>query len=544
MKKEVIKISLLGMFLTLTSVKAQDILWEKTYGGKHAEILSDVLATPDYGFLLAGSSISGKNGNKEEKNKGDLDYWIWKLDEKGNALWQKSFGGSKSDRLQSIAITADGGFILGGSSASDAGLDKKENSKGLDDFWIIKLNAKGEEMWQRTIGGNGMEELLSVFPTQDGGYILGGTSSSDAQQLTLEQTEDAFGKKENSRGNMDYWVVKLNSQGIIQWQKTLGGQYEDRLKSILQTTDKGFLLGGYSNSPLSGDKTEASQGQGDYWVVKLDENGIEQWQRTLGGEQDDNLFAMVPTPEGGFLLGGHSFSQATGNKTCSNKEGADYWVIKLDGLGNTLWQKTYDFGKGDILTSLVSNPDGSFLIGGYVKTSGSEKTTKGLGKNLVADKEGLNDYLALKIDAEGTVVWTQTVGSKGNEVMRKLLETRDGGYLLAGTSEGVASRDKQSARGKSDFWVVKLKDKEKEEKERIDVEALPNPAESFTNVVVNFDYEKGKAILYDLNGRSLQTIEIKGEHTIPVEVSNLPQGIYLIEITTNTHKGSVKVIKK
>jgi len=131
-------------FLFATSLTySQDILWEKSYGGKHAEFLYDAIATPDYGFILAGSSISGKNGNKEDNNKGDLDYWLWKMDEKGNLDWQKSFGGNKVDLLQSIAITHDGGFILGGTSTSDKGIDKKENSKGQEDFWVIKLNAKG-----------------------------------------------------------------------------------------------------------------------------------------------------------------------------------------------------------------------------------------------------------------------------------------------------------------------------------------------------------------------------------------------------------------
>lgn len=561
-----LKICTLALVTSATYMSAQDILWEKSYGGKHAEYLYDAIATPDYGFILAGSSISDKNGNKEEKNKGDLDYWLWKMDEHGNMDWQKSFGGNKADLLQSIAITHDGGFILGGTSLSDKGIDKKDYNKGLEDFWVIKLNAKGQEMWQRTIGGSGMERLLSIAPTKDGGYILGGTSSSDQSPKNAAGNQDLYGKTEDSRGNLDYWVVKLDKDGKILWQKTIGGRYADELKSIQQTTDGGYILGGYSNSPISGDKTEDNFGMGDYWIVKLDEEGTIAWQRTFGGDKDDNLFTLSQTKDGGYILGGNSNSGATHSKTKSNKEGTDFWVVKLDEKGIIDWQETYHYGKTDILTSIVENPDGTFLIGGYAQSEAQAKNQKSNIKSLASDKEGINDYIALKINSEGEEIWTQTVGSKGDEVMKKLLETRDGGYLLAGTSafpssggvpegrggstssggqaKGAASRDRKSSIGGTDFWVVKLKDKEKEEKTKITVEAVPNPATSFTNVIINFDYDKGTATLFDLNGRSLQTTEIKGEHTVPMEVDTLPQGIYLIEIRTNTEKGSVKVIKK
>ena len=535
---------ILGMLFLLassTSITAQKILWEKSLGGKHAEYLYDAIATPDYGFILAGSSLSDKNGNKDESNKGDLDYWLWKMDEKGNLEWQKSFGGNKVDLLQSVALTYDGGFILGGTSSSDKGTVKTDACKGQEDFWIIKLNAKGQEMWQKTIGGSGMEKLLSIAPTKDGGYILGGTSSSDRNDT--KGIDDPYGKWENSKGNLDYWVVKLDSKGTVEWQKTLGGKYHDELKSIHQTLDGGFILGGYSNSPVSGNKTAPNFGLGDYWVVKLNEDGNVQWQQTYGGDGDDNLFSLIPTKDGGYLLGGNSNSGATNSKSKTNKSGTDFWVIKVDAIGLIQWQDTYDFGKYDVLTSLVENKDGSFLIGGYAQSElgNKQKTTS---KTVKADKEGISDYIALKIDAEGKERWSKTVGSKGDEVLRKLLETRDGGYLLAGTSNGSISRDKKTAKGGNDFWVVKLRDKEKEEKERITLEAIPNPASSFTNVIITFEYKEGTATLYDLSGRSLQTITITGERTVPVELNGLPQGIYVIEIKTDTEKGGVKVIKK
>lgn len=532
------------ILIPAVKVFSQEILWEHSYGGKHAEFLYDAIPTPDYGFLLAGSSISNKNGNKTDANKGDLDYWIWKMNEKGTPEWQKSFGGDGVDLLQSVQLTNDGGFILAGTSSSKLSGDKTENSKGQEDFWIIKLDGKGNQIWQRTIGGTGQEKLFSIAQTIDGGYILGGTSSSDKSFPDEKGVEDKYGKTEDSRGGLDYWVVKLNSKGEIQWQKTLGGKYTDELKSIHETQDKGYILGGYSNSPISGDKKQDCFRLNDYWIVKLDDQGYEVWQHTFGGDKDDTLFALIQTKDGGFMAGGSSNSGVSNSKSKANSKGTDFWILKLDKIGTIEWQETYNYGEKDILCSIVENPDGTFLIGGYAQSELKENSQKTMGKSLKSDKEGINDYIALKIKETGEEIWTQTVGSSGDEVMRKLFETRDGGYILAGTSKGQVSRDKQSAIGGGDFWVVKLRDKDKKEKERIALEAVPNPASNFTNVIITFEYNHGTAVLYDLSGRTLQTVQISGDRTVPIDMNVLPQGIYVIEVKTNTEKGGVKVIKK
>jgi hypothetical protein len=517
---------------------SQDILWEKSCGGQHAEFLYDALPTADYGFILAGSSLSNKNGNKQDNSKGDLDYWIWKLNEKGVLEWQKSFGGSGVDLLQSVQNTNDGGFILAGTSTSNSGGDKLENSKGQEDFWILKLDAKGNQLWQKTIGGSGQEKLMSIIQTKEGGYLLGGTSSSNKSALNEKGVPDVYGKTEDSKGGLDYWVVKLDFKGEIKWQKTLGGKYVDELKSIHQTADKGYILGGYSNSPISGDKTQECFGLNDYWVIKLDEKGNQQWQQTFGGPEDDLLFALTPTKDGGYIVGGNSNSEAANSKNVSKQNGTDYWVIKLDANGTISWQKSYDYGSKDVLTSIIESEDGTFLIGGYAQSE-----QKNSSKTIRKDEEGINDYIALKIKANGEEIWTQTVGSKGDEILKKLFETRDGGYILAGTSKGKASADKTSDNGGSDFWVVKLKDKDKKINPAVLVEAIPNPATTFTNVIVGYAYENGTALLVDLNGRILQEFTLDGNRTLPIDVSNYPEGIYVVTIKTNLQTNSVKIIK-
>lgn len=636
------------------TAQSQDILWEKSYGGKNAEYLFDAQPTADYGFILAGSSLSNKTGNKTDNNNGDLDYWVWKMDEKGELDWQKSFGGSGFDLLQSIKNTRDGGFILAGTSSSNVDFQKKDSCRGVTDFWVIKLDAKGEEQWQKTIGGSGQDELLCAFQTRDGGYMLGGSSSSSPILITSEGgTEednsiknlkpDLYGKSEKSRGNMDYWIVKLDKTGVIQWQKTYGGEYADLLRGMEQTKDGGYILGGYSNSPQSGEKTDATNGIGDYWIVKIDDVGSIEWQKTYGGNGDNQLYVIHQTEDGGYIAGGNSNSTTSLTSVGGNvRSGTDFWVLKMDEKGAVVWSETYDFGKVDILTSLVENKDHTYLIGGYAQNESSNSLEKVIKK----DEEGINDYIALKIDEKGEKLWDKTVGSDGEDILRKLIETRDGGYLMAGTSNaqsasgslnklakkidnGVpneqlqkatnavnnamtdlsndannaikdqltnakdkindainketdsrfkfginspvgglnvpsigsgnsangsnsskaqnekklpASKDKFTSFGSNDFWVVKLKDKTKPKVVKVSVEAIPNPATTFTNIIIGYEFENGTATVVDMAGRILQQFSITSR-TVPVDLSRYPNGVYVVNIKTNVQADGVKVIK-
>ena len=538
---------------------AQDILWEKSYGGKHADYLMDAIPTTDYGFILAGSSLSKKSGNKTDDNVGDLDYWVWKMDESGELDWQKSFGGPGSDFLQSIKATKDGGFILAGISnstineevganSSQARNDKTDACRGGDDFWIIKLDAKGNQQWQKTIGGMGQEKLESIFQTKDGGYILGGSSSSSTTDVNEigEKSSDSF-------GNLDYWIVKLDSKGKLVWQKTYGGSYLDELRSIEQTVDGGYLVGGYSNSPASGSKTENNKGIGDYWILKLNSVGEIEWQKTIGGDQDDQLYVVHQTDDGNFIVGGNSNSGSSNEKSKGNESGTDFWVLKLDTLGDILWQETYNIGKVDVLTSLVENDDHSVLLGGFaqgeVVGSGKlgarslKKAVKGKDAETPSALKGTGDYVAVKINEKGEEIWRQSVGSAGEDLLKKVVETRDGGYLMSGTSKSKVSRDRNSTIGSNDFWVVKLRDKTKPQKVKAVIEAMPNPAVTFTNVVIGYDYENGTATVVDLAGHVLQQFAISSR-TVPVDLSDYAAGVYIINIKTNKGSDGVKVVKE
>ncbi len=534
-KNVIMTVVLLGSSALLS---AQTTLWEKTYGGKHAEFLYDALATPDYGYILAGSSLSNKTGNKTQDNLGDLDYWLWKMNEAGELDWQKSFGGSGSDQLISIRLTADAGYILAGTSESPAkderntSSSKTEPNFGLEDFWILKLNAFGAIEWQKTLGGVAQDKVTQLLPTKDGGYLVGGSSASGK---TGNKTTDHYGA-------LDYWILKLNIKGEIVWQKTFGGQYNDELKSMVLTADGGFLVGGISNSPQSGNKMQPTLGGNDYWILKLDNQGNEQWQTVLGGKRDDQLSTLLALPNGNYLAGGNTTSK-------NEDKNSDLWVMELDKQGNMQWEQTYDFDAKDVLTTLLPNQNNTFIIGAYANTAPQVKTTgtknspllgRGAGGEVSPLNRGVSEgrgvgFRTLCIDAQGNTLWETQHPSPGNDLLRKVIETRDGSYVLAGTRKTGNS---------SDFFVLKQKDNQKKLYEKQVLEALPNPTDAFTNVVIGEAYTTGTLTVYDLAGKQLQKTQLTGLRTIPVNLSQYPEGIYLIEAETNNQKASVKIIKK
>lgn len=360
--------------------EAGNIEWQNTIGGASAEDSFTMSTTNDNGFIIGGISASSISGDKtEDSNNGD--YWVLKLDNLGNIEWQNTIGGSNVDELNSVSQTSDGGYILGGSSNSPISFDKTEASHGMRDYWVVKLNSSGAIVWQNTIGGDNNDILRSIEETNDGGFILGGTSSSSI----------SGDKSENSVG-ADYWVVKLNSSGNIVWQNTISGNLDDSLLVAIKTSDNGYILGGSSNSGIANDKTEETNGSLDFWVVKLDANGNIAWQNTIGGSGYDELGSIIETNDGSFVLGGLSNSNISGDKTENSKGAFDFWLIKINQTGDLTWQKTIGGNADDGLYSVDQTSDNGFILGGISNSNTSSDKTE--------NSRGSFDYWVLKLTPE------------------------------------------------------------------------------------------------------------------------------------------------
>lgn len=445
-----ILIFLIFFQLNLFCQSDPQIIWENTIGGTLDDQANASYATSDGGIVIGGYSRSDTSSDKTENSIGFHDFWVIKLDASGNIQWQNTIGGTWPDVLHAIQQTRDGGYILGGTSESDSSGDKNENRKGSDDYWIIKLDSAGTILWQKTIGGSNYQSLQSLSQTVDGGYILGGVSTSNI-------SDD---KTENCLGLYDFWVVKIDSVGEIQWQNTIGGAGTDVPLEISQTLDGGYFIGGNSTSSISGDKSEDSIGLGDYWIVKLDAGGNIEWDNTIGGTNSDQLVAAQQTPDGGYILGGHSKSGISGDKTEPNIQGYDYWIVKLDSIGDIQWQNTIGgmggpgFGE-DRLGCLDQTSDGGYIIAGC--------SISGIGADKTEPNYGTYDYWILKLDPVGNIEWQNTLNSLGTEFPTSVKQLLGGEYIVSGYSSGysIGGGDKSEAAlgsGWMDFWIVKLVD--------------------------------------------------------------------------------------
>ena len=352
-----------------------NIVWQNTIGGSGDDALFSAEETVDGGFILGGYSYSGISGDKTEANAGGTDCWIIKLNSMGSIVWQNTIGGTLDDGTWNIQQTSDGGFIMAAYSSSNISGDKTENSQGGSDYWVVKLTSTGLIAWQNTIGGTNNDWIYSMDLCGDGGYILGGYSYSG---ISGDKTEDNIGITTNS----NYWIIKINATGDILWQNSIGGIYDDKAFSVEQTIDGGYIIGGYGTTALAStlDKLEGGLGGLDYWVVKLNNTGSIEWENTIGGSAEDYLYSIDLTPDGGFILGGYSTSSISGDKTDLSFGSEDYWVLKLNSSGNILWQNVFGGLSNDRLRNIQSTIDGGFILTGHSLSGISgNKTEASLG---------------------------------------------------------------------------------------------------------------------------------------------------------------------
>ncbi|QKG59214.1 hypothetical protein GKZ68_21290 (plasmid) [Hymenobacter sp. BRD128] len=248
--------------------------WDHTYGGDDVEFAGDMARTTDGGYIIGGQSVSANSGDRSAISRGSGDIWILKLDAAGLKSWDKAFGGSGNEALRTIRQTTDGGYILGGVSTSGISGDKSESNFGDQDVWIVKLDAQGRKQWDHRFGGSGFDAFGALQQTTDGGYLIGCTSASGI----------SGNKTASNLGSNDYWVVKLDANGSKQWEHTYGGSLSDEIYDVVQTADGGYAIGGNSASGISTTKSQPSRGLADYWLLKLDSQGNRQWDKTLGGQ--------------------------------------------------------------------------------------------------------------------------------------------------------------------------------------------------------------------------------------------------------------------
>ena len=507
-----------ALFLcTILSISAQEVVWQKDIKSNTQDFLSQVTTTIDGQYLITGSSIqSNKLQTAGSKQNNGYDYHLVKLNSQGEEVFEKFFSGNNHDFLSATVSTQDGGFLISGTTYSGKSLDKKDDSKGGSDIWLIRINEFGDEVWQKTIGGTSDEEARSVIQTTDLGFFVAGN---------VQNSSKGYGSK-------DVLIVKLDKNGGIASQIILGGKGLDEVEKMIPTKDGGALLGIYSRSSANGSKKTENFGEGDFWIIKLNKDGKVEWEKNFGGKGDDHLRTLALTSTG-FLIGGESRSERLGNKTVGIEEGTDLWLISLNERGEEIWQKSYNFKNRDVLMGMSvlhaadDKTSTGILLGGYTQAEG----------RIESDDE---TFWMLYLNENGDEQWRKHVKGESSQKEERLSDiklNRDGSIILAGTSAEEL--------GKENWKIVKLGDKQIDQLiEKPDIKIYPNPVSDYAYVEIGFDFKDAEILLYDMSGRQLQSLKTKNKVT-KINTQNLIQGAYLVTIKTDTNKtANAKLIKK
>ncbi|MDY0016815.1 MAG: Ser-Thr-rich GPI-anchored membrane family protein [Candidatus Delongbacteria bacterium] len=344
------------------------INFSKNYGGSNSEYGRYVIQSTDGGYIIAGYTNSFGAGSN--------DVYLIKTDSNGNQVWYKTFGGADFDTGQSVAQTTDGGYIIAGNTYS--------YGAGDSDVYLIKTDSVGNQIWDKTFGGAGNDTGQSVAQTTDGGYIIAGYTNS-------------YGA-----GSNDVYLIKTDSNGNQVWYKTFGGADSDIGYSVIRTTDRGYIITGYTYS--------FGAGGYDVYLIKTDSNGNQVWYKTFGGADSDIGYSAIRTTDRGYIITGYTYSESMGNY--------DLIIIKTDSEGNQLWYKT--FGDDDTVLgrSVAQTTDGGYIITGYILYSAT-----------------YSDVYLIKTDSEGNQLWDKTFGGASPDIGCSVAQTTDGGYIIAGESD-------------------------------------------------------------------------------------------------------------
>jgi len=357
-------------------------IWNMTYGGPGFDMGTSIRETRDGGYVIAGATNSYGSGG--------YDAWLIRTKSKGSEEWNRTYGGSGDEEGMAIVETKEGGYAIAGGT----------DSYGAGDFdaWLIQVDSKGDERWNKTYGGSGYDWTYSIQKARDGGYVIVGETAS------------------RGAGGIDAWLIRADSNGAEIWNKTFGGAKDDGGRSI-QETDDGYVIAGFTES--------YGAGGSDLWLIKVDSEGSEIWNVTFGGSKDDVGESVQLAKDGGYVIAGGANAPQN-----AKLQAGDAWLIRTDPNGTARWGRIFSFGDSsyDLATSADETKDGSHIIAGW-SSDGS-----------------LNAWL-IKVDSSGIKEWDMSFNESGREEGASVQVTEDGSYITTGWT--VSS-------GNADLWLAKI----------------------------------------------------------------------------------------
>ncbi len=375
--------TLIGLSTVQTASAASMDSW--TYGGLSNDYLYGLVETPDGDRMILGSTCS--------YGAGYSDFWLVKVDAHGNMVWNKTYGGPYNDLGCTIRATTDGGYVMVGYTCTSNATGMDENADG----WLIKIDADGNMLWNKTYGAPADSDYpVGVIVTSDGGYLLSGATYPGTSTTEIG------------------WLVKVDVNGTKQWSKTYGNSGVDCLWSSAEASGGGYVLTG---------QTKVS-GSDELWVLKVDADGNELWSKTYGGSSSDLGWCILNAPDGGYAISGFTSSFGAGK--------SDMWLIKLDSNGAMQWNQTYGGPEDELGHVLAAVPDGGYAI---------------VGSTISYGTSGSSDFWLVKTDSNGVMKWNQTCGGADYDEGQFLSVTSSGVYVVVGVTVSYGA-------GGTDGWLV------------------------------------------------------------------------------------------
>ncbi len=485
----ILRLLIVSIFIPVQFTKAQpDTLWTRKYGGYDYDLGYSVIQTTEGGFAVAGYTAS--------YGAGLFNLWLIKTNSLGDTIWTRTVGGNMGDGGRSIVELPDEGYLIAGTTAS--------SGAGSSDFWLVKMDVNGDTVWTKTYGGNTVDGSLSLLPvSNDTGYVIVGYTKS-------------FGM-----GGYDLWLIRTDVNGDTLWTRTYGGSSDDKGRGVLATNDGGYLIIGTTES--------FGAGGVDIWIVRTDTNGDTLWTQTYGGMEDESGDAVQLCADGGFILAGSTESFGSGL--------SDFWLVRTDVNGDTLWTRTYGGSNDDVCRSAQSTVDGGYILAGSTQSFGA----------------GGFDLWLVKTDDNGDTLWTRTIGGYADDYGHCVRQTADEGFIVTGHTHTQTA-------GYSDIWLVRLGPDVP-----VTTKGQPHTPSGFTlsqnypnpfNPSTTIQFELPKAahvditiysILGEVTFRLVDGYLERGYHKVvwggkTSDGLHIPSGIYIARLVTPEYTKSIKMV--
>ena len=507
---------------------SQQIIWEKSFGGSSVDIGYSLYKNSNNEIFCLGETssrdfdVTGLHGSPSSLE----DFWLFKTDTSGNLLYQRCIGGTNSDVGHKIIRTMDGGYMLTGYASSNNGDVTGSGTVRQRDYWLAKTDSAFNIECGKLIGGGTSDIANSIIQTSDSGFLVVGSSYNFGGYVTIH-----YGLSTTS----DIFVAKVSKNGTYLWGRTLGGSLDDIGMDVAQTNDGGYIVLGAS---ASNDYDLPANPMGQIVIFKLDSIGNIGYVKTHGGTGGENVSQIIMDEDGSFLLVG---STGSGDGDVVGFIGmVDVWVMKLDSLGDILWQKCLGSNGWEEALCAIKTNDGGYMIGAISM----------YGDGIIQNYSSFDDCWIVKIDSIGNYEWSKIFGGSKVDNVRSIVQVSDHEYIFAGNSESY-DYDVSNCYGipncYEDVWMVKFSDGLNGINE---TKILVKDLSAFygnENIIVRFIDRKKNTydlMLYDSNGHVLYSTKIDSNQGLNVLTfsKHIHAGIYILQLSNNGQKSEIKFI--